>query len=346
VSDPLAALKVSASRRPRRVRRAALLVALAACGAAPARAVTVVVPNGYEIFEGNSGFGGPFNCAGSGPSMRYQQVYLGSHLGRLAGKPITELRFRKDRFIIPGFQATTIPGVTIRLSSTAAAPDALSPTFAANLGADATTVFSGDLVLTSPLWRYGVQELDIRLPFTTPFTFNPAGGKNLLLDVTVPDCAGTSPFDAVDGFSDAMSSVWATSATAPTATVVHHVGLVTQFRSEPAGTVLFLQEGRFTVEAAWETGDGARGSGHAVALTDRSGTFWFFASENVELVVKLLDACLPPFDRFWFFAAGMTNVETTITVTDTASSQVKTYVNPQGRPFRPIQDTAAFSTCP
>jgi hypothetical protein len=34
------------------------------------------------------------------------------------------------------------------------------------------------------------------------------------------------------------------------------------------------------------------------------------------------------------------------TVTDTATGAVKVYFNPQGAAFAPIQDTAAFSTCP
>ena len=54
--------------------------------------------------------------------------------------------------------------------------------------------------------------------------------------------------------------------------------------------------------------------------------------------------CLLPV--FWVFAAATTNVEYTITVTDTQEQQVKTYFNPLGTPAQPIQDTAAFATCP
>jgi hypothetical protein len=42
----------------------------------------------------------------------------------------------------------------------------------------------------------------------------------------------------------------------------------------------------------------------------------------------------------------LTNVKTVITVTDSQTGIMKTYTNPQGSPFAPIQDTAAFSTCP
>ena len=33
-------------------------------------------------------------------------------------------------------------------------------------------------------------------------------------------------------------------------------------------------------------------------------------------------------------------------LSDTQTGGVKTYVNPQGTPFQPIQDTPAFATCP
>jgi len=59
------------------------------------------------------------------------------------------------------------------------------------------------------------------------------------------------------------------------------------------------------VTAEWETSAGQRGSGKARPLTDESGTFWFFAESNVEIIVKVLDAC-GAFGRFWVFAAGLT----------------------------------------
>jgi hypothetical protein len=35
-----------------------------------------------------------------------------------------------------------------------------------------------------------------------------------------------------------------------------------------------------------------------------------------------------------------------MTVTDTQTLAVKNYINPQGTPFQPIQDTTSFPTCP
>jgi len=51
------------------------------------------------------------------------------------------------------------------------------------------------------------------------------------------------------------------------------------------------------------------------------------------------------FQRFWFFAAGLTNVEVQIDVTDTETGITRTYTNPINQPFTPIQDTEGFDTC-
>ena len=96
----------------------------------------------------------------------------------------------------------------------------------------------------------------------------------------------------------------------------------------------------------WATEDGSSGDGRAIPLTADTGAFWFFNAANVEVLIKVLDACSTQFDRFWVFAAGLTNVEVRLTVTDTQTDQVKVYDNPLDRPFQPIQDTDAFATCP
>ena len=115
----------------------------------------------------------------------------------------------------------------------------------------------------------------------------------------------------------------------------------------PTATALCLAAGRFRVEARWRTGAGTSGQALASALTADTGTFTFFDAANVEAVVKVLDACsFPGAPRYWVFAAGLTNVEVVLTVTDTRTGAVKTYSNPLNRAFQPVQDTAAFATCP
>jgi hypothetical protein len=104
---------------------------------------------------------------------------------------------------------------------------------------------------------------------------------------------------------------------------------------------LIVQHGRFRVSASWRTPDGRRGAGQAVPLTDETGYFWFFDPSNVEMILKVLDGCAGS-GRFWVFAGGLTNVEVTIRVEDTATGVVKSYTNPLNTPFAPIQDTGAF----
>ena len=108
---------------------------------------------------------------------------------------------------------------------------------------------------------------------------------------------------------------------------------------------LCLAQGRFRVRVHWETAQGTSGAGRADPLTDDTGTFWFFDPANVELVVKVLDAC-PVNQRFWVFAAGLTDVETRITVEDTARGASQVYRNPRRTAFLPVQDTTTFDTCP
>lgn len=112
----------------------------------------------------------------------------------------------------------------------------------------------------------------------------------------------------------------------------------------PSDTRLCLNGGRFQVEAQW-TANGTSGPGHGVSLTSDTGYFWFFDGSNVEVVVKVLNACSYN-QRYWFFAGGLTNVRVHLTVMDTQTGAVRTYDNPQRTPFRPVQDSSAFATCP
>lgn len=106
---------------------------------------------------------------------------------------------------------------------------------------------------------------------------------------------------------------------------------------------LCLNQGRFAVEVSYTT-DGAPKSGTAVPLSTESGYFWFFGADNLEILIKVIDGCVLN-QRFWVFGAGLTDVELTLTVTDTATGQKKTYANPAGKGFAPILDTGAFATC-
>lgn len=107
--------------------------------------------------------------------------------------------------------------------------------------------------------------------------------------------------------------------------------------------------GRFRVDIDWTdaTGQVGSGIGNLVGPSDDTGLFYFVDPDNWELLVKVIDGCnIEGFNSFWVFAAGLTDVEVTMTVTDTQTNAVKSYTNPLGTPFQPIQDTQAFATCP
>jgi PKD repeat protein len=111
-------------------------------------------------------------------------------------------------------------------------------------------------------------------------------------------------------------------------------------------TTLCLSASRFKVTAVYDAGDGRSGQARAIPLTANTGYFWFFDQSNVEVVTKILPFCANPYNSIWVFAAGLTNVEVTLTYTDTKNGTVVTKKNNLGTAFEPIQDTGAFKTCP
>jgi hypothetical protein len=103
---------------------------------------------------------------------------------------------------------------------------------------------------------------------------------------------------------------------------------------------------RFKVEAEWETALGERGAGRPQPLTADTGFFHFFSPGNIEVVVKVLNACRSDLNNhYWVFAAGLTDVAATITVTDTVTGEPQYYLSPLGRLFQPIFDLEAFAGC-
>jgi photosystem II stability/assembly factor-like uncharacterized protein len=110
---------------------------------------------------------------------------------------------------------------------------------------------------------------------------------------------------------------------------------------------LCLNSGRFKVQVAWQALHlGTSGTGQAVPLTADTGYFWFFASSNVEFVIKVVDGT-PVNGHFWVFYGALSDVQYSITVTDTRTGRSKTYFNPQDT-LASVADTSAFpaSTAP
>ena len=126
-----------------------------------------------------------------------------------------------------------------------------------------------------------------------------------------------------------------------------NIGVIKTTRSAVAdfkNSLPMLLGERFLIETTWRDFAGNTGVGTGVQLTSDSGYFWFFGESNIEVVVKTIDACSFN-DRFWIFSGAMTNVQYTITVTDTLTGVTKEYSNPLGNRPRSITDTDAFATC-
>jgi ELWxxDGT repeat protein len=109
---------------------------------------------------------------------------------------------------------------------------------------------------------------------------------------------------------------------------------------QPSETRLCLEGNRFQVEIAWTDFQGHTGVGHAVPLTADTGSFWFFSPENLETVVKVLDARTLN-GAFWVFYGALSSVEYTMTLTDTQTGLTRRYFNPANR-LASVGDTAGF----
>ena len=188
----------------------------------------MIFPNASETQEGNFNNIFPFSI---GPSFqRYQQVFLASEIVFASRQEfITQILFRPDAIFGNAF-SSIIPDIQINLSTTSAAPDHLSTTFASNVGNDDTVVFNrGSLSLSSTHTGAvtGPKEFNIIINLSTPFLFNLNRG-NLLLDVRVFTGGFTTTFDAENTVGDCISRVFSTNVNASTG-FADTIGLVTKF---------------------------------------------------------------------------------------------------------------------
>lgn len=113
----------------------------------------------------------------------------------------------------------------------------------------------------------------------------------------------------------------------------------------PTPEALCLNDGRFQVQVSTPGTGGTPIPGIATGLADPTSGLFFFERDDWEMLLRVLNACGLN-DRYWVFSAATTNVEYTITVTDTRTRDVRRYSNPLGNPAPAVQDTSAFATCP
>lgn len=112
-------------------------------------------------------------------------------------------------------------------------------------------------------------------------------------------------------------------------------------------TSLCLQN-RFSVSALYRTGPpgSAESQAHTVNVSNSgSGLFWFFSSDNWEVMVKAINGCGLN-SHHWIYTAATTDVFYRLTVYDIHAGAQKIYFNYPGPPAPAVTDSSAFSVCP
>jgi hypothetical protein len=218
--------------------------AFIASAIAQIRAADVVAPNALLSQQGDTGNLLPIL---SPSPIRYQQVFDHSQFATFAagGEYITQIAFRVHS---PGIAFTaSISSLQVNLSTTTKTVDALSSSFASNVGADDTVVFPQASVqfstsVAGPI--DGPQAFDLVITLPTPFHYDPAQG-NLLVDIRNASGASHDPandqeIDATSTSGDATSRVYnlgdvnaATAGTTGSSFQMDTLGAVMRFVSTP-----------------------------------------------------------------------------------------------------------------
>lgn len=195
------------------------------------------------------------------------------------------------------------------------------------IGSDVEFEFSPDgSIMEVRLWSVARTEAQIRSAINVP--------------ITAPQ-AGLVAVWSMNGPQDVVGS--------RDGTVINDLlftttGVISSCAGLGTSTQLCLQD-RFLVSAQWRTsgvGEPTDGSARVVpVINPGSGIFWFFAPDNWEVMVKVLNGCGLN-SRFWVFSASTTNVFYRLYVFDVTSGVGKTYFNYPGPPAPAVTDTDAF----
>jgi hypothetical protein len=114
-----------------------------------------------------------------------------------------------------------------------------------------------------------------------------------------------------------------------------------------AQTLCLGENGRFKVEVSFSDFAGNDGVGKTFDIGKQdSGLIYFFNENNIEMLIKVNNACVDPFNSYWVFFAATTNLEFLVTVTDTVAEVSKEYPNELGHAAETVLDINAFATCP
>lgn len=115
---------------------------------------------------------------------------------------------------------------------------------------------------------------------------------------------------------------------------------------EASDTVLCLLGNRFQVEAVATAADGTAGAARITTVSDSTGLLRLFGPRNVEVLVKMLDACgVHGRPAFWVSTAATTDSEVTLSITDTATGRSQDYFSPRGEVGPNTIDVTTFNDC-
>jgi hypothetical protein len=108
-------------------------------------------------------------------------------------------------------------------------------------------------------------------------------------------------------------------------------------------------QGRFQITTKFRNipppGGPTNGDGHVVIAGANSGIFWFFSSDNWEIMVKAINGCGLN-SRYWIYSAATTDQFYRMEVFDFQGLKSKIYFNYPGSPAPAVTDSDAFATCP
>lgn len=108
---------------------------------------------------------------------------------------------------------------------------------------------------------------------------------------------------------------------------------------------LCLLDGRLEASVRFRNQrNGSEGQGMAVSLGDRTGSFWFFRPDNLEVIVKALDGTAIN-GAYWVFMASLSDLEFWLDVRHPGSEQVRTVYNAPGHLYG-FADTQAIPIDP
>jgi hypothetical protein len=216
------------------MRTLAIVLAASLCTAVSAQ--VIVIPNGMASTEGNTSNAFPWGRTGIG--LRIQNVYDSSNFtlqGVNFPVAITRLRWRPDSSATA--VASSYPlGATVRLSTCPVDQSLVTANFAANQGADVTTVWTGPVSWPALGPGPGPRPFLIDLPLQVPFVYDPnAGDLNIDTDLPVQAFTGAGMQLDVQG-SPALASRVYMSTGYPTGTIFTTLshGVVVEVTYAPA----------------------------------------------------------------------------------------------------------------